>query len=69
MSDTAKGTEGARVDKYSDGQAAYSRQLLGREPEGADLAAHHAAPEHGSVQAGPDDGEAAEVAADTEGEA
>lgn len=64
MSDTAKGTEGARADKYSDEQAAQSRAVLGREPEGAELAAHHDAPAHGSVFAGPDDDEAAEVAQD-----
>jgi hypothetical protein len=47
MADTAKGTEGAQVEKYSDEQVEYSRQLLGREPEGADLQAHHAAPADG----------------------
>lgn len=64
MSDTAKGTEGARVDKYSDEQVEHSRRLLGAEPEGADLAAHHAGPADGTVQAGPEDDEATEVAQD-----
>jgi hypothetical protein len=62
VSDTAKGAEGARVDKYSDEQAEHSRQLLGRDAEGAELAAHHGAPAHGTVQAGPEDDEAAPVA-------
>jgi len=49
MNDTAQGTEGARVEKYGDDQVACSRGLLGREPEGADLQACHAAPADGLV--------------------
>ena len=52
MGDVAEGTEGARVDKYSAEQVGYSRQILGREPMGADLAEHHAAPAHGTTYAG-----------------
>ncbi len=58
MSDTSKGIEGARVEKYSDEQVAQSRELLGgREPEGADLRAHHDVPAGGVADlTGGDDG-------------
>ena len=48
MSDGAKSTEGARVEKYSAEQVQQSRELLGgAEPTSADLRAHHAAPADG----------------------
>lgn len=40
-------TESAFVLKYSPQQVDHSRNLLGREPTGGDLAAHHDAPGHG----------------------
>jgi hypothetical protein len=64
MSDQAKATEGAKVGKYSEEQVAQSREILGREPEGAELAEHHDAPAGGTVFAGPEDDEAAPVAQD-----
>jgi hypothetical protein len=53
--DTAAGTEGARAEKYSAEQAEYSRSLLGRDPEGAELRAHHAVPADGVVTGDVDD--------------
>lgn len=41
----------AHVDKYSDDQVAYARLRLGREPDGAELAALFAAPEDGTADA------------------
>lgn len=49
MKDAAQATEGAMVEKYSDEQVEHSRNLLGREPEGAELREHHDAPAHGIV--------------------
>jgi hypothetical protein len=60
MGDTATAGEGARVDKYSAEQVEYSRQMLGREPLGADLQAHHAAPAHGTTRAGQGGGDKGE---------
>lgn len=54
MPDQARGDEGAFVHKYSDEQVEHSRSLLGREPEGAELAEHHDAPEHGIAGDHPD---------------
>ena len=48
MPDQAQAAEGGYVHKYSDEQVAASRAAMaGREPEGADLAAHHDAPADG----------------------
>ena len=47
MPDQAEGAESAFVHKYSDEQVEYSRNLLGREPEGAELAEHHDTPAAG----------------------
>ena len=54
MPDQAEGTESGFVHKYSDEQVAASRELLGREPEGADLALHHDAPADGIAGDHPD---------------
>ena len=54
MPDQAEAAEGGFVHKYSDEQVAASRELLGRDPEGADLAAHHDAPAHGIAGDHPD---------------
>lgn len=54
MPDQAEGTASAFVHKYSDDQVAASRDLLGREPEGAELAAHHDAPAGGIAGDHPD---------------
>ena len=54
MPDQAEAAEGAYVHKYSDDQVAQSRELLGREPEAADLAAHHPAPAGGIAGDHPD---------------
>jgi hypothetical protein len=55
MSDEgATAAETAFVHKYSEEQVAASRELLGREPEGADLAAHHPAPAYGIAGDHPD---------------
>lgn len=54
MPDQAEASEGAYAHKYSDDQVAYSRNLLGREPEGADLAAHHDMPADGITGDHPD---------------
>jgi hypothetical protein len=54
MPDEAQTNEGAYVHKYSDEQVAYSRELLGREPEGADLAGHHDTPAGGIAGDHPD---------------
>lgn len=54
MPDKAKGDEGAFVHKYSDEQVEHSRDLLGREPEGAELAEHHDAPAGGIAGDHPD---------------
>lgn len=56
MRDEAVGTEGARVEKYSAEQVEYSRNLLGREPEGAELRAHHAEPADGVTTGDDEDG-------------
>lgn len=58
MPDQAEGAESAFVHKYSDEQVARSRELLGREPEGADLAAHHDSPADGIAGDHPDAGDA-----------
>ena len=47
MPDGATGAESAWVEKYSEDQAAQSRQILGREPEHHELRAHHDAPADG----------------------
>ena len=54
MPDQAEGTESAYVHKYSDEQVEYSRNLLGREPEGLDLALHHDTPAGGIAGDHPD---------------
>ncbi|MCW2901542.1 MAG: hypothetical protein JWO67_3807 [Streptosporangiaceae bacterium] len=68
MPDQAKADEGAFVHKYSDEQVAHSRELLGREPEGADLHAHHDAPVGGIAGDHPHAGPV-EDAQDSEGDA
>jgi hypothetical protein len=65
MPDEARADEGAFAHKYSDEQVEQSRQILGREPEGADLAAHHDTPAGGIAGDHPD----ATPAEDQEGEA
>ena len=54
MPDQAEAAEGGFVHKYSDEQVAASRELLGREPEGAELARHPAAPADGIAGDHPD---------------
>ena len=53
-SDVSQATESAFVHKYSPEQVAHSTALLGREPTGAELAEHHAAPAHGIAGDHPD---------------
>lgn len=48
MADEVIVTEGAMVEKYSQEQLDHSRALLGRDPEGHELRAHHPdGPAHG----------------------
>ena len=54
MPDQAEAAEGGFVHKYSDEQVAASRELLGRDPEGAELALHHDAPADGIAGDHPD---------------
>ena len=54
MPDQAEANESAFVHKYSDEQVEYSRSLTGLEPDGAELAGHHAIPADGIAGDHPD---------------